>query len=380
MSRRRFLLRPTDTLFFRDGQPFNQEDEGMAAVHSLFPPSPSVLVGAFRAAVARSHGWQEGRERSWTEAKNGTELKDLLGDGQNLGQLAFGPPVLLREAEDGWQRLYPAPQHLVEGRDEEGCKQLAFLRPDEQRSLMSDQGAAVAYPAPTNKKLSGLKPLAGRWLTPAGMTAVLAGRRPGADDILEEEALLGREFRVGLGRDPASRTAREGQLYAATHIRPIDGGRGRKAVALGLEVEGLPDDKLPKGLHPVGRFQRTVSIEPGGWQGAAAPSPSTEYLVVLTAPLRLPACDGWRKPGVAPFGLPGELVGACLDRPVMIGGWDGVGSRPLAMRAHLPAGSVLFLSAGRGEIAAAPPPSVLGEDTKWGFGQCLIGAWPTKES
>ena len=54
---RLFVLAPTDTLFFRDGRPYNQDDDGLAHARSLFPPHPSTLTGALRAALAlgRTH-------------------------------------------------------------------------------------------------------------------------------------------------------------------------------------------------------------------------------------------------------------------------------------------------------------------------------------
>ena len=119
MTARAFLLRPLDSLFFRDGRPFNQDDEGMAVVRSAFPPFPGVLTGAFRAAVARAGGWREGAERSWADGPGGTERKALLGDGpHDLGRLAFSAPIVLRETrkEDGAagrEPLFAVPRHLL---------------------------------------------------------------------------------------------------------------------------------------------------------------------------------------------------------------------------------------------------------------------------
>ncbi len=48
----KLIFEPLDTLFFRDGRPFNQ-GEGNGGVESLFPPSPTTLVGAARVALAR---------------------------------------------------------------------------------------------------------------------------------------------------------------------------------------------------------------------------------------------------------------------------------------------------------------------------------------
>ena len=53
----RLWLDPADTLMFRDGRPFNQDDAGRAAAASLFPPPPETIYGAARVGLARAMGW-----------------------------------------------------------------------------------------------------------------------------------------------------------------------------------------------------------------------------------------------------------------------------------------------------------------------------------
>lgn len=412
MTGQRFLIRPLDTLFFRDGRPFNQDDEGMADVRSVFPPWPTVMAGAFRAAMARAQGWEDGKSWISKDARDGKSFKDVLGDGpHNTGQLEFGPPVVLREvAKDRWERLYPAPLHLL-GKETPQCWTLTFLRPDEERPFTTDLGE-TCLPAMT-KPVDGAKPLAGRWLTPAGMGTVLAGRRPGPDDIVPESELWAAEFRVGLQRSSASRTAEPGMLYAASHVRLVEGvardrdkphqGRHLPPVALGLEVEKLPTGWQPQAVTPVGGFQRLAEIKGGGWDEAEPPPKPHDgrYIVVLTSPLPLQVIDkqqetgcclvGWNRPGGRLPDLPGEIVSACLDRPLMIGGWDGRRPEdrthgflgPIAMTPHLPAGSVFFMRCENAEIKTLfdgrPCRIGVADREKLGFGACLIGRWPDKE-
>ena len=47
-------LEPIDTLFFRDGKPFSMGEQSSA--HGIFPPYPSTLFGAIRAAVISCGG------------------------------------------------------------------------------------------------------------------------------------------------------------------------------------------------------------------------------------------------------------------------------------------------------------------------------------
>jgi CRISPR/Cas system CMR-associated protein Cmr3 (group 5 of RAMP superfamily) len=69
----------------------------------------------------------------------------------------------------------------------------------------------------------------------------------------------------------------------------------------------------------------------------------------------------------------GPVVAACIGRHAMIGGWDSLQHSPVAMRAALPAGSVLFI-----EDKEPPPeePLKLGERTAFGYGRCRLGRWP----
>jgi CRISPR-associated protein Cmr3 len=382
-----FVLRPLDTLFFRDGRPFNQEDEGMADARSVFPPFPPVMAGAFRAAVAREQGWDEGRSWAGVRAKDGPVTIDaVLGDGpDDTGRLRFSPPLVLREMTgDHFEPLFPVPRHLL---GKELGWTFRWLRPSRD-GFDTDLGRAVRLPTLAEGAPRGLKPIETHLLTASGLEAVLHGRPPPDDALVAVDAVWRKEPRVGLERDPVLHSARHGMLYAATHIRL---GRG---ATLGVEVEGLPDGWRPQPLAPLGGFQRLVEIEKGhwdmprslGWAELGARDDTIEYLVVLTAPANLPKKQG-RTPGAVIEGLPGKVVAACLDRPVWIGGWsDGFGKAergPQEQRPYLRAGSTWFMRASAAEVEPASidgfPPRAIGTKQNLGFGACLIGRWPQGE-
>ena len=383
----RYLVHPVDTLFFRDGRPFEQEDEGMADVRSLFPPWPSVVAGAFRAALARAMGWN-GRG-SWADDPS---MKQVLGDGpDDMGELRFGPPALLCRGRDGvFRRLYAVPRHVLL---EDGAPFL--LDPADAEPLRTDLGD-VALP----KAREGVKEVEESRLGPSGLTRVLAGEAPAGDQLIEENKLFAHEYRVGLQRDPRTRTAVPGMLYAASHIRlgaatgPADRKTGKVArmhrTLLGLEVESVPAEMQPESHGPLGGFQRPAAFEPceNDWQEAKEPPEPPDdgrYIVYIASPARFADLD-WNRPGGSIPGLPGTIRFACTGRPVMIGGWDGRPKPhrgPRALEPYVPTGSVFFLEGADGDELAVRwkdrGQRALGERTNLGFGRFLLGYWPRKE-
>jgi CRISPR-associated protein Cmr3 len=360
---RLFVLAPTDTLFFRDGRPYNQDDDGLAHARSLFPPHPSTLTGALRAALALGRGW-DGRS-PWSG-----EILSTLGDGPDMagGSVRFGAPVLLRQAGDTWEPLYPAPRMLVGG---EGYD---LLRPG--RPLDCDLGRGVRLPIdPAGRRR---KPVGDVWLTHAGLALVLDDRANEltADHVVPQRALWRPEPRIGLELERGKRTAKAGRLYAPVHVR-LAGG-----VALGQPVTGIPEGWVPAGVVPLGGEHRTAvldtipSLPVPPRTATFRPAPGGRRRCV-TLTLLSPACVGpeWLRPGSVD-GWRAEIVSACLGDPLPIGGWDSRpgfrGPRPL--RAFLPAGSTWFLRTP--EDWTEPCPHLGSEpDARHGFGRFALGTF-----
>ena len=175
-------LHPVDTWFFRDGTPFTAESAPQEDVDSLFPPHPPTVVGALRAALAHANEWNGAAP--WPP-----RIRDVLGDGPDLGVLRFCGPFLLRHEEP----LFPAPRHLLGVNGREGWEPACFLRPG--RPVACDLGDGVRLPeaaaAPRDSRRHGTGN--GQWLTRDGMNAVLCGKCPERTRCrLERVPLVGR--------------------------------------------------------------------------------------------------------------------------------------------------------------------------------------------
>ena len=389
-------LTPLDTLFFRDGSPFNAGETGQMEVTSVFPPSASTVVGCLRAAFAREMGWSGKREERWNK-----NIIEHLGDGADLRQLEFTGPYLLHNN----QLLFPVPSHLLaKGKDkaqgnqqatdaeddsEDTIDQLTFLRPSDE-ILHTDIGE-VRLPS-TKPDKQGFKNLGQAYVTSAGMSCILRGHRPDKTTIITAKNLWQSETRIGIHRDDKSRTTKEDALYQAVHTRLARG------VSLGMGVTGYAGN-IPK-LATLGGESRMVWLEedtPWGLpESHLEPKKDTlHYTVIFITPAQLSG-DGWQKPKGTLPGLPGHIVSACVGKPVLIGGWfsgdkeDNTennsenntetkryqrGSRPL--EPFLPAGSIFFMAASASDLdnIKSEHNSKIGQKTAWGYGHILIGAW-----
>lgn len=361
-----FTLTPVDAWFFRDGRPYNEKEANQADATSLFPPPARTLSGALRAALARANGWSG--SGPWS-----LELNAAFGaNAEDLAALQFSGPFLTKNQTAYW----PLPRHLLGCSIDKKWNVQAFLHPAE--SLSHCDAGETNLPVialPSGVKRAGLKPAETAWISTPGLTLVLAGKLPKAGEIIPANDLWAHEPRVGLRRHEEKRTTEEGALYSPAYVRLCRG------VSLGFGISGVPVGRHHvDGVLPFGGESRLAHCE--AWPGSPLPTapplasfkPQADGLLAFTVTLLTPGC--FKAPP-----LPGAtVVSACVGKPVTIGGWDSLKRIPLPLEPFAPAGSVWFCTAAVADFAAihAMHGTHFGKHAAHGFGQIVIGLWPSK--
>jgi CRISPR-associated protein Cmr3 len=393
---RTFVLSPVDAWFFRDGRPYNAGEANQSDVASVFPPPATTLVGALRAALARSRNWTG--TGNWNNVPSCPEVLGRNFD--DLGSLRFHGPWLLQHNTNATDLLVPLPLHVL-GREVRSAQPhghtdwqpQCLLTPD--TALTPTDLGNVRLPIASavrtaNFQSAGLKPPSTHWITLAGLQQIQNGQLPDSVHIRKSSDLFAEERRVALARSAANRTTQDGDLYSPAFIRL------HRGVAIAMSISGLPSDWHVPQLLPLGGEgrladcrelpleRRSHDLFNLRWPDAATPNPPQQVTVTLVTPM-LPhdhpeSLSGevqLPKPGESFFGCEGTtVVSACVGKPQFLGGWDSLERRPLPLRPVLPAGSTWFL-----EIHDPAPLQQLlsrglGLKTAYGFGQAIVGEWP----
>lgn len=391
-----FLLEPMDAWFFRDGRPFDATDPAQMPMASLFPPMPQTAIGAVRAALAMTLGW-DGRA-NWSGQKNITDvvgsddcLGKLEGASVSLARIVDQAPTGNRQTGPALEPLFAAPPLLFgDLPDDDSVLPKRTVRLGLSGVRRCDLGAVRLPVLREPEKDRGCKPLAGKyWLTSAGMAEFLRGQKPNATEghLVPASLIHKMEARTGLQIDHGTRTAVPGMLYRVGYVRPRSDLKFRVGIAVG--VKSIPGT-LRAGFPRPGPFggegrmawitmeDRAAPALPAS--GNVAPdrkSRKIRYTVTLATPADLG--QEWPKPGAKLCGLPGAIVSACIDKALSVSGWISRGKerRPRQSRAMIPAGSTWFLEAPgqeEREIRDAHG-SAIGAQTQRGYGRILIGTW-----
>jgi CRISPR-associated protein Cmr3 len=350
VSQTTLFLQPLDVLLLRGNKLFG---EAGSYGEALIPPWPSVAAGALRSRMLAD------ARLDWTPARNqqSVDPHPELGTPDQPGSFTVTAFHLARRDASGRvERLYQLPADLSASPAAGGA---GFeIRKIEARALPA--GLESSYSLPLHTVLAEStrsKPETGLWLTEAGWTEYLAGRRPSAAHLVHASELWRTDLRVGVGLDPDRRAAEDGKLFSIQAIAPASRSSGY-AYDVGFSVEVRDATPPTAGLVRFGGDGRACAVFE---MASQAPRVDSEDLaragrlrMIATTPGIYshgwlptganPACR--RKDGAIRFELDevaGWIVCAAVARADVVSGFDLAAWRPKPAERVAPTGSVWWL-------------------------------------
>lgn len=355
MNKLGILIKPKDTLFFRDARPFRRgvETEG----YSIFPPNPSTVYGALRTLFISENGGLDEFLAGKLKNEIGMPPEDKNNRPMDPGDFRI-KGVFLADDENIY---FPTPMDLIsiEGKIES-------LKLKENNEFKSNIPCKeVLWNEPAGK----VKSIQDSFLVAENAASYLRNESKNLHVIeFEDYAVI--EPKVGIKRDNETRASSYAMLYRINTIRLKDrysiyveyegvdfpqegllklGGEGKSCyfecikLSLGDFCKRYLDD-IKKGIEKTRRFKlyfATPAIFTDGWKPCWLRKEMNELGTINPEIFK-------QKYGIA---LNCKLLTAAISRPKHIGGWDIVNNRSKAMYKVLPAGTVFYFQLSENDTA-----------------------------
>ena len=392
------LVEPLDTLFFRDGRPFEPADRGRGGL-----PTPQTFAGMIKTHLLNAFG---------------IDKKAIHGNRNNgdfshpwFFKIAVRGPWLARtnKNRDAIEELYfRAPANLMKIPGE--SEKLILLNP------LSENIDLPGWSPPIDD-YKEMRPLlylgkeekiesARGFVTCKGMKNILNNEVPGKCDWISpdkiSEKLYALEHRTGIGINYTSQTTQKGLIYSARHIRLREnivfyGEIGwEKEYEHSEDKDDLLKNAFPKDgvILPFGGEGRRVLVK--GVNKKDFPADDREippyeeggYVTYLISPVIFHSKNNenhrkpWHPSAVA------KLIGAAVPKPLPVSGWEMAGSKKTGGRPHpkptrfaVPAGAVYFWKDGKNKPEEKPlipklcQPAEKPIERAAGWGMAFRGIW-----
>jgi CRISPR-associated protein Cmr3 len=372
----RIFIEPNDVLMFRDGKPFAGGDDHFA--RGSFPPPPSTIYGALRSHILSVKSGELETFKNESE-KISKDITDEIGTKDNLGTLAITQFSIAKK--DGGQitKYFPMPRDIAKVKGKENSS-FYILNPN---TFVSGY-AMTDLPA-------GLQPLwcakedaleaASGFITEKEMARYLCGES--LKTTIESKVTYQTEERTGIRKSRSLRSVETGGLYSVEYFRMKEG------FGFALEIQGtklMPES----GIMRLGGDHRSAYYHTVSWKDID-PKPikdkiasDKKFKLVLLTPAVFK--QGWLPDGIdsntfewSINSVKVKMLGACVGKPIGIGGFDMVKGMPKPMKKAVPAGSVYYFELKDGNVDGLFKrlwlKSVSGEKAQEGFGITLIGGF-----
>ncbi|GAB4375319.1 MAG: type III-B CRISPR module-associated protein Cmr3 [Calditrichia bacterium] len=355
-----FFIEAIDTLFFRDGRPFEVGGEANLQI----PPSPSTFYGALRSAILAAEpdvfsAFMSGKDQT---------LKEWIGEyGDSEGttaKLSLKGPLFAKRSGEQIVRFFPLPKDVLiftsekdceKDKEEENRRSSQFLVPTKLKQIPEN--------LETNMKLTHLL------VNPYSQTAeyenvlisetllqqYLSGdlKQPHkftfGEEVFQLDEVYTSDFREGIALKKGQKNVETGRLFTMQHM--VLTSDNEKQMGFVFECE-LPDSFSTDSILRLGgdgkvAYLQSVNVKPFPIEPIKEHIEHTRLFKVYLAtpalfemgPLSRAMYNGYFEEFP---GLKFELIAAAIGRPEMYGGYDIVANVPKVSFPAVPAGSVYY--------------------------------------
>jgi CRISPR-associated protein Cmr3 len=312
-------IKAVDTLFFRDGKPFEMGEDSWA--EGIFPPPMSVFYGAIRSAYFAEYPEKINTLNGENDpTKNLKITKIFLKKGNQFYLPA--PFDFVKKKDEGNDTLYPL--YLINNEEIYSNYSLSHL-PYFNDNVENVNGHFISYTTFLRYyKTSGIKAIKGEDLN----------------------AFFKTEAKIGVGLNNYSRSSEEGKLFRVG-LNRLNQDFDQKKNEFINEVSFVIEYNLtyiPK-LLKLGAENKAAQINsidsPSILDFNQEQLLSKYFKILLLTPTAFN--DDW-KPNIPDLTteVDVELISAFIGKPISLGGWDIKNRCPKEMHKAVPAGSVYY--------------------------------------
>jgi CRISPR-associated protein Cmr3 len=336
-------LKALDTLFFRDGKPFNKGDETWAS--GVFPPAPSVFYGSIRSAYIAQN-------------LDKYSLKELIEKTEKLRIKQISFEVAAIDKETGQEELgqyFPLPKDLVIQKQLNDKTEIyqrkkfnsykTYLLKLSESVLNSSNATLLRLQSPQDEEVEEVD---NGIIHYSFFEEYLQGNEITYFEGRKLNNFLTNEPKVGIGRDGITNTTTDGLLYRVgmqrtNHVQAI------------IDFEEISDLKLSQsGFLKLGGESKSVSyeLEEGldiTFDITGLNNNEEQFKIYLATPALFK--KGWYPTEIfEKANVEVELLTASLGKPINIGGFDIAEGKPKKMLKAIPAGSVYYYKLKSGNL------------------------------
>lgn len=348
-------ITPMDTLFFRDGKPFNLGEETWA--DGIFPPAPSVYYGALRSVFFAENMNEFVKEKLNTIDDRSRDL-EITKMFLKIEAGCFVPVPRdcgIKKENSSENDSEVILSDMEETPDGNSCPTPFLLHFPER----------YEYPDDHLMSLDVLE----EYLNGTG--------RKGAFDVISTREYIKSEPKIGIARKNSTHSAEEGRLYRVG-MRRLDG------INIFIEFDGF--NISSQGFMKIGGEGKSAHYH-NVTQEYLLPAPESidnRFKIYLATPAIF--SKGWLPNWLDEDTLEGKIDGTgcsvrlltvAIGKPLRMGGFDMAKNKPKPMRSMVPAGSVYYFEILEGKdtekILDLHGKSISDERSEEGFGICYIG-------